>query len=156
VMLTTWDIKMVCSGPKTELITHGLRWQRDIPFITSLEQRVISKLKPNLKSPILTYLNIRVDKKKRVKISTVISQKLCIIIGRNFSQYYYIMMSSFTVNYIKNKTRSQKLQCHTVHSPDAMAGKDTEWCSLWHQKKGHSFKMFKEEVTVSAGVCWKG
>jgi hypothetical protein len=40
----------------------------------------------------------RVDKIKRVKISTAISQKLCIIIGRYFTQYYCIRLSSFAVN----------------------------------------------------------
>jgi hypothetical protein len=75
--------------------------------------------------------------KKCVKILTAVSQKVCIIIGRNFSQYYYIMLSSFTANHtivvllisysIKNKT--QKSKTSMPHSPDAMSmapGKDTE------------------------------
>jgi hypothetical protein len=74
-----------------------------------------------------------VDKKKRVNISTAISQTLCIIIGRNFSQYYYIMLSF--VNYTivalpifpQHQKQNRKSKTAMPHSPDAMdPGKDTE------------------------------
>jgi hypothetical protein len=74
-------------------------------------------------------------KKKRVKSSTAISQKLCIIIGRTFSRYYYIMLSSFTVNYTflallmfpQHQKQNMKSKTAMLHSRDTMApGNDTE------------------------------
>jgi hypothetical protein len=73
-----------------------------------------------------------VDKKICVKISTAISQKLCII-GR--INNYYIMLSSFTVTHTivalpvfpQHQKQNTKSKTAMPPSPDAMApGKDTE------------------------------
>jgi hypothetical protein len=69
-------------------------------------------------------------------MSTAISQTLCIIIGRNISHYYYIILSSFTVNYTlvailiifpQHQKQNTKSKTAMPHTPDAMApGKGTE------------------------------
>jgi hypothetical protein len=95
--------------------------------------------------------------KKRVQISTAISKKLCIIIGRNFSPYYYIILSSFTVNYtisllILPHYQKQNTKSKTVipHSPDAMGRMASEEKPLKRLYRG--FEIFKESYGIRGCV----